>query len=488
MAQYSDWEIVHRLEHDNSPPFYYVLLGYWIEVFGDSPIGLRSLSVVCGLAAIVGMFLFTRALLTGWLADQRRISRREVIWTPLLTATLVALSPLQIRYSWEARMYALGTALAAFSAWGLVRALDSERPYWGRWALFAAITTLFAYTHSFALLTIAAEALFVAWWVCERAGGSLRQVVREPVVLPALFGFGLVALGFSFWVPTMLQQVKAVHSSFWIPPLLSYTQLYPICHQLFVDPIHIPPAQGASAVFTIRTAAAVALLVFVTARRARWADGLVLTLGLVPILLTVLLCLCGIQVFLVRYLIFAQLFLLAALALTLTHIRHPALFAFTAVSVVTVSFYWYVDGWQAMDVDQHPGFRGAAEYISERRQPGDLVLTCNGMSYFPILYHLRDRERVFALAREQGWVEGDWVLSKNQIVSQSQISRWAGCRVWVVNLAEGKSGQPVVPVPISWRETDRESFPEVSEMETAIVIQYTLPAASQIHSGDSHYE
>ena len=35
----------------------------------------------------------------------------------LFSAALVALSAMQIRYSWEMRMYALAAALAVFSSW-----------------------------------------------------------------------------------------------------------------------------------------------------------------------------------------------------------------------------------------------------------------------------------------------------------------------------------------------------------------------------------
>lgn len=68
-----------------------------------------------------------------------------------------------------------------------------------RWGIFAVLTVLFAYTHTFALLTVAVDAVFVSWWVFEHADGSIRGVVRQPVFWPALAGFGIVALEFAFW-------------------------------------------------------------------------------------------------------------------------------------------------------------------------------------------------------------------------------------------------------------------------------------------------
>src|SRR5579883_2074822 len=301
MGQNTESQIVDRLRFDNNPPLYYLVVRYWGVLADESPEALRSLSVAAGLATVLGTFLFARALLTGPLGGPSRVSAREVAWVPLLSAAFVAMNPLLVRYGCEARMYALGAALAVFSGWALVRALDPEHPRWGRWLLFAAITSVFAYVHTFALLTIAAEAAFVGWWLLERAGGGPQRVVRQPAFRSAMLAFLLVALAFAPWIPTLLDQLRNSGTREWIPQLYGYRDLYPLAYKLFISPEGPQSEYG-----PVRVGIVAALFLVVAAWRGRWVEGVLLTLGLAPILGAAVLSLLGTQVFLYRYFIFGQ--------------------------------------------------------------------------------------------------------------------------------------------------------------------------------------
>jgi mannosyltransferase len=88
---------------DIHPPLYYYLLHYWMLLFGSGEIAIRSLSALTG-TALVGVIFLT---------GQRLFGRP----TALVAALLSAVSPLQIQYSQEARMYALAALLAALSVY-----------------------------------------------------------------------------------------------------------------------------------------------------------------------------------------------------------------------------------------------------------------------------------------------------------------------------------------------------------------------------------
>ena len=94
-------EIAQRTAFDIHPPFYYWLLKIWITVFGDSEIGLRSLSVVLGI-----LLVFLIGVLGTRLFGPR---------VGLIAAFIAALSPFQIYYSQETRMYMLLTILGALA-------------------------------------------------------------------------------------------------------------------------------------------------------------------------------------------------------------------------------------------------------------------------------------------------------------------------------------------------------------------------------------
>ena len=85
-------QLHHLLRQDGAPPLYYVLLHFWMKVFGTSDLGVRSLSGVHLAAHPAG----------GWWAA--RTYGRQSAWAVVV---LVAGAPFAIYYGTEARMYAL---------------------------------------------------------------------------------------------------------------------------------------------------------------------------------------------------------------------------------------------------------------------------------------------------------------------------------------------------------------------------------------------
>ncbi len=78
---------------DFHPPFYYLILKLWSNLFGYSEITLRLPSVIFGLAVVYFVYLIGRKLFNQKVA--------------LLASLFLAINPLAIYYSQEARMYSL---------------------------------------------------------------------------------------------------------------------------------------------------------------------------------------------------------------------------------------------------------------------------------------------------------------------------------------------------------------------------------------------
>jgi hypothetical protein len=98
---------------DHQPPLYYLLLHYWIKLNGVKPYDLRLLSALFGAGTIPIIYLIGK-----------RISG---VMMGLAAAVILALSPFNIRYAQEARMYTLLMFNAAVAIYALVRLLTDTR-------------------------------------------------------------------------------------------------------------------------------------------------------------------------------------------------------------------------------------------------------------------------------------------------------------------------------------------------------------------------
>ena len=159
---------------DTNPPVYYVLLHFWVDVFGDSAAALRSLSAVVGVLLVFVVFkLGERLSSTG---------------AGLIAALLAAVSEFLVHYSQEARVYSLLALLSASSYYFLLVLLDGLRP----WPIagYVLTTTALLYAHTYGLFVLAAQAAFFGLallgrrdWIRMRDPERLGMVLGAPLVL-----------------------------------------------------------------------------------------------------------------------------------------------------------------------------------------------------------------------------------------------------------------------------------------------------------------
>jgi mannosyltransferase len=98
---------------DQHPPLYYLLLHYWIDLNGDTPYDVRLLSALFGAGTIPMIYLIGK--------------RMSGAIMGLAAAVFLALSPFNIYYAQETRMYTLLSFNAAVAMYALVRLLTDPR-------------------------------------------------------------------------------------------------------------------------------------------------------------------------------------------------------------------------------------------------------------------------------------------------------------------------------------------------------------------------
>ena len=198
------------------PPVYYVLIHYWVRLFGTAETATRSFSAVAGVAATTLTYLVGRELFGKSVG--------------LLSALLMAMSEFQIYYSQETRFYSLFLLATLVSFLFFIRALRTNRT--SQFLLYAASSVLVFYCGAFGIFVLAAQNLhFLLRWTKYREtrakfllcqGAILLAIAPNliPNILEAklIVGAGAPRMG---WIPD---------PSVWAPLRTVYQYVFPLRH------------------------------------------------------------------------------------------------------------------------------------------------------------------------------------------------------------------------------------------------------------------
>ena len=189
------FDIPSVLRVDGSPPFYYMLLSVWMDVFGNGPAETQGVSVAIALVSIPG------GLWAGWSLFGRRAG--------LICAALCAVNPFLTAYAQETRMYSLMLVLSLLATAAFLHVFAYGRR--GYLPLFFVLLALMLYTHNWGLFLSAGLlcALVPCWYVSENRHSFWRD---------ALIGFGGAGLLYLPWLPTLLHQIQHTGAPWLNPP------------------------------------------------------------------------------------------------------------------------------------------------------------------------------------------------------------------------------------------------------------------------------
>ncbi len=180
MAKKNVFEIIFLTAKDFSPPLYYLILHFWIKVFGGSEIALRSLSIIFFWATIYVAFFF--------LNDILKIKLRKSFFYLIF----FIINPPLLYYAFEARMYSMFAFLATLSYYAFCK--KNYRLY-----LLATIAGLF--THYFMIFVILSQLLFL--FINKKNVFNFKKSViylSSLVFSPWLIYFLLQKSSLSFWL------------------------------------------------------------------------------------------------------------------------------------------------------------------------------------------------------------------------------------------------------------------------------------------------
>lgn len=206
---------------DVHPLFFYSIVHNWMKVAGQSPAGVRSLSVIFSTATIFVVYHLARRLVGergSGIGDRDVLGQR----VGLLAAGFTALSPFVVYYGQEARMYALLGLAATTTAYFFIRAWSDGG--WRSWVAFGFFGAITLYSHNLGAFFIAAIDLWVLWyWVRHERWRNFKQIAVAHVVMLVVF---------APWLLILPSQLGKVNQAYWVtrPGLASLLQTLLIFH------------------------------------------------------------------------------------------------------------------------------------------------------------------------------------------------------------------------------------------------------------------
>ncbi|MBI4670802.1 MAG: glycosyltransferase family 39 protein [Chloroflexi bacterium] len=249
------------------------LLGQLAQQFGASAFWVRLPSAITSVLAAPATYVVAR-----------RVGSRTVALVAML---LVAVSPFQIWYAQDARLYAALACYAALSLYFFLRMLDC--PQWRTALGLTVMNALAVYTHLFGVMPLLIEgialvgvALGALWHArAQRTREKLLRVLLPRAHLLILASFALTALAALPLVPGTLPYVlhpslKGIEAEFSYAPF----QLTPDFLQLLLSDMGLAPDLGWRTVLSLALALLGLIALWKNNSRGAWILGAWLLLPL----------------------------------------------------------------------------------------------------------------------------------------------------------------------------------------------------------------
>jgi mannosyltransferase len=371
---------------ESAPPLYYALAWVWTQFTGTGEFGLRSISALAGVAMVP----------IAYLAALELRGRRA----GLMAAALVAVNPMLLWYSQEARAYSLFTLLCAVSLLYCIHAVRRGRRR--DFVLWGVASALALATHYFAVFPIIAEAL----WLLRRRGRD------------SLLGLGIVAPCGLLLAPLAIHQMSSGHAE-WISNFSLGHRLWETAATFVTgetsDIIARPERPALSLVPLTLAFLALGLLAVRGGREERRAAAIPLGVALAAVGIPVLLALAspGKDYVLARNLMPALIPLLIAIAIAVTLPAARRIGAVVGAALVLYSLGFCV--WASVSPDlQRPDWSAVAARLGEPVAPRATVTWALGEA--PLRYYLSTG--AIQAVPADGY---DWLVHEINFISDGEV-------------------------------------------------------------------
>jgi mannosyltransferase len=440
IAEMLQW--IARIDHH--PPLYYLILHYWIALNGDTPYVVRLLSALLGAATIPVIFLIGK--------------RMSGMVMGLAAAVFLAISPFNIRFAQDARMFTLLEFNAAVAIYALVRLLtdprsarpigsqfrdylhawrtskavepDNEEGFsykemarnqsgWEAWTLrhrwlpiqaietdiawvafivFSAATLL---SHNTAVLFFFAINIFVPGLILLQA--KTRSGSSNAFHAPSFRNWMIAQIGifilWSPWIFTFFQQASKVYQEFWIPKP-SWSTVTQVLGSFFIEYPYVEASQLLPIWILYTLVLCLGLVYF---RKKVSQFFFLAALFAIPLLGELIVSIRR-PIFLDRTLIWITIPLFLFLAAGIAQLRYRFLIIAAVGIFGTVNLFANSDYHKFAQTED---WSNTANYVVRYYQKGDLILFNATWAQIPFDYYFEPYESGYSLQVEEHGVPVD---------------------------------------------------------------------------------
>ncbi len=372
------WHLLSHVAGTEHPPFYFLILGGWMRLSGDSVYALRFLSVLGGTLTV--------ALLIR-LAEQWRL-----VAAGLLAAFFLTWNPFHIWYSQEVRSYAW---LPFLALWLTIEARRWEKnPGFREGLFYGAIAGLSLYVHP-----------FIAFLILSQAVYNVVQLLRRPTgrraILQTLFPYGISTLLFLPWIMPTLSQLHTNRTYFYwgTIDLSKEIQKTAMAFAYYPLPDTIRPLFVPRGAFLLWILAVIGSIIVFHVYKGKW-----LLLSVWPPLIITLFVAFIWPKYAPRYVIYVLpvWFLLVSITiLAPVHVirkTQEGILACMAGTFLALFLTGYgITAWYARELTDRPevarpNFRDPVTFLAEKAQPGDAIFLVGGHVEPIVRYYMRRKD------------------------------------------------------------------------------------------------
>ncbi|QDU05394.1 hypothetical protein V6x_51310 [Gimesia chilikensis] len=453
MVEFPLLDMMERNMHDDdNPPLYYLTLKLWVSLFGNYLTAPRILSALCSMTTVAGTyFLVKEAYQTS--SDSR--PKPDSRYAALLAAVLVSLSPLQISWAQQVRMYAMAPTFAVWSSYFLFRAMFRKNSGKGSWILFTLLSVLQAYTHYFGLFIAIAQYGFALGYVgYQRLNPREKKVSLQTVLISGITFYFL----FLPWLLVFLEHRERVDVKM---PTADIT--WPYIGTRLAMSFDLQWFYSVTPVTGVLVAQFFLIVFLMLAIQRRPADYFLILTTLLPFLAAAIVSLYMRTVFVPRYLISAQVFALISIAVAVSNIPWK-LFRRTGILLVLMAMGWLAkEQFLTRTLNASlPGMRGAVTYLNDQREVDETVIVCNPMLFTSIVFYIDDRDQLFTQGTPRGYpyFQGTAVMRDDEYLQISELKNQSHTRIWTFDADKWFGHTWMVNLPPGWHEVSRKRFQE----------------------------